>query len=132
MTGTIPYEGDYPVAIALQHISGNVPSVRRFDKNVPQAIENIIFKATAANTGDRYKNMEEMLDDLATSLSPERVGEPLWKTNDLNKDNDLSGSVGERQSFSKEEARDKIYMLLFICFVLLLICVSFGFILFLR
>lgn len=47
LTGHIPYDGDSAVTIALQHFQKPLPSIREENKNVPQALENVVIKATA-------------------------------------------------------------------------------------
>ncbi len=37
-----------------------MPSVKGFDPEVPQALENIVMHATAKEPADRYKTAEEM------------------------------------------------------------------------
>ncbi len=44
LTGTVPFEGDSAVAIALKHFQEDMPSVRDFDPRIPQALENVVIK----------------------------------------------------------------------------------------
>ncbi|MEY8538554.1 Stk1 family PASTA domain-containing Ser/Thr kinase [Lactococcus muris] len=76
LTGQIPFDGDSAVAIALKHFQENVPSIININKNVPQALENVVIKATAKDIHNRYANVEEMMTDLATATSLDRKGEP--------------------------------------------------------
>lgn len=76
LTGQIPFDGDSAVAIALKHFQENVPSIININKNVPQALENVVIKATAKDIDNRYANVEEMMTDLATATSLDRKGEP--------------------------------------------------------
>lgn len=76
LTGRIPYDGDSAVTIALQHFQKPLPSVREENNNVPQALENVVLKATAKKLSDRYKSVAEMYTDLASSLSAARKDEP--------------------------------------------------------
>ncbi|HFI0668273.1 TPA: Stk1 family PASTA domain-containing Ser/Thr kinase [Streptococcus suis] len=75
LTGRIPYDGDSAVTIALQHFQKPLPSVREENANVPQALENVVLKATAKKLSERYKSVAEMYADLASSLSVERRNE---------------------------------------------------------
>ncbi|MBK4775160.1 serine/threonine protein kinase [Streptococcus rubneri] len=75
LTGHIPYDGDSAVTIALQHFQKPLPSIREENKNVPQALENIVIKATAKKLSDRYKSVAEMYVDLSSCLSFERRNE---------------------------------------------------------
>lgn len=72
LTGRIPYDGDSAVTIALQHFQKPMPSVKESNSQVPQALENVVLKATAKKLTDRYKTVAEMYTDLASSLSAER------------------------------------------------------------
>ncbi len=75
LTGHIPYDGDSAVTIALQHFQKPLPSIREENKNVPQALENVVIKATAKKLTDRYKSVAEMYVDLSSCLSFERRNE---------------------------------------------------------
>lgn len=78
LTGHVPYEGETAVSIALKHYQNEMPSVRKYDKKIPQALENVVLHATAKNLNDRYQNVAEMERDLRTSLSSNRINEPKW------------------------------------------------------
>ncbi len=78
LTGELPFRGDNAVEIALKQIKEPVPSIRTKIENIPQSIENIIYKATAKNPKNRYKDAREMHDDLKTALSKERENEPKY------------------------------------------------------
>lgn len=76
LTGSVPFEGESAVSIALKHFQETIPSVKKFDPRIPQALENVVLKATTKEIADRYKTVEEMAKDLETSLSSSRVDEP--------------------------------------------------------
>lgn len=75
LTGTVPFEGETAVSIALKHFQSEIPSVRDIDPRIPQALENVVLKATAKRPEDRYADAASMAADLKTSLSPKRAGE---------------------------------------------------------
>ncbi|WP_423214398.1 Stk1 family PASTA domain-containing Ser/Thr kinase [Streptococcus equinus] len=75
LTGHIPYDGDSAVTIALQHFQKPLPSIIDENKNVPQALENVVIKATAKRLSDRYASTFEMSRDLMTALSYNRSRE---------------------------------------------------------
>ena len=64
LTGTLPFDGDTPVEIAMKHLSQmpEAPSVRQPD--VPRALDLIVMRALAKNPDDRYQSAEEMDADL--------------------------------------------------------------------
>ena len=79
LTGRVPFDGESAVTIALKHFQEEMPSIRTFDHNLPQSLENVVLHATAKNPADRYKTADEMREDLATVLDPERLNEPRWQ-----------------------------------------------------
>lgn len=85
LTGHIPYDGDSAVTIALQHFQKPLPSVIAENPSVPQALENVVIKATAKKLSDRYQSVSEMYVDLSTSLSYNRRNEPKLVFDDASK-----------------------------------------------
>ncbi|MDV5977377.1 UNVERIFIED_CONTAM: Stk1 family PASTA domain-containing Ser/Thr kinase [Streptococcus canis] len=75
LTGHIPYDGDSAVTIALQHFQKPLPSIIDENHNVPQALENVVIRATAKKLSDRYGSTFEMSRDLMTALSYNRSRE---------------------------------------------------------
>ena len=76
LTGDVPYKADNAVQVALMHVKNKIPSVRRYDPNIPQSVENILIKATAKSCENRYKNMALLLRDLSNCLKPEYLNCP--------------------------------------------------------
>ncbi|MBS4172469.1 Stk1 family PASTA domain-containing Ser/Thr kinase [Bacillus sp. FJAT-49736] len=80
LTGRLPFSGESAVSIALKHLQSETPSPKRWNPEIPQSVENIILKATAKDPFHRYKNVEEMEEDIRTALDPERINEPKFTT----------------------------------------------------
>ena len=64
ITGQVPYEGESPVSVAIQHINGGAVKPSQLNPGIPEALEQIILKAMATNPKDRYANAAEMLQDM--------------------------------------------------------------------
>ena len=64
LTGRLPYEGDSPVAVAIQHINSIPLSPRELDPSIPEAMEEITMKAMASDLDKRYVSADAMLEDL--------------------------------------------------------------------
>ncbi|MBB5887469.1 Stk1 family PASTA domain-containing Ser/Thr kinase [Lactovum miscens] len=75
LTGRVPYDGDSAVSIALKHFQEQLPSIINQNNQVPQALENVVIRATAKNIKYRYVSAIEMMSDLENSLSLDRRGE---------------------------------------------------------
>jgi eukaryotic-like serine/threonine-protein kinase len=73
LTGRLPFSGESAVSIALKHLQSETPSVRRWNPNIPQSVENIVLKSTAKDSFHRYNSVDEMEEDLRTALDSDRL-----------------------------------------------------------
>jgi serine/threonine-protein kinase len=64
LTGQPPFTGETPVSIAFQHVSGEIPSARALQSDLPIDIETITKVALAKQPDDRYASAQAMLDDV--------------------------------------------------------------------
>ena len=76
VTGHVPFKGENPVEVAIKHMNEEIPSICEYDPDMPQSIENIILRASAKNPKNRYKDVNEMHEDLNTALNKSRFDEP--------------------------------------------------------
>lgn len=94
LTGTVPFKGDNAVEIALKHMKDKIPSIRKQDPSIPQAVENILMKATAKNPRNRYDSAKEMHDDLVVCLTEEHANDKKitfeYPENDIDDDTPIT------------------------------------------
>lgn len=64
ITGRLPFEGDTPVSIALQHINSIALPPSIFAENVPPQLEEITMKAMNPSLSKRYTSAAQILKDL--------------------------------------------------------------------
>lgn len=64
LTNRLPFEGDSPVSIAIQHLSSVPLSPCEVDPTVPEALEKICMKAMASDIDKRYPTADAMIADL--------------------------------------------------------------------
>ena len=64
MAGRPPYDGESPVAVAIQHINGGAPMPSTLNPNIPGALEQIIMHSMELEARDRYASATEMLRDM--------------------------------------------------------------------
>ncbi len=64
LTGRPPYDGESPVAVALQHINGGAPMPSTINPNIPGGLEQIIMHAMSVDPVRRYASATEMLYDM--------------------------------------------------------------------
>ena len=96
LTGRLPFSGESAVSIALKHLQSETPSLRRWNPNIPQSVENIVLKATAKDPFHRYESVEAMEADIRTSLDPSRADEPKFMI-PFDDDSDKSDSYHNRR-----------------------------------
>jgi len=75
LTGNVPFKGDNAVEIALKHMKDKIPSIRKQNPATPQAVENILLKATAKNPRNRYDSVKEMHEDFLHCLEEEHAND---------------------------------------------------------
>ncbi len=63
-TKTLPFEGEQPVSIAMQHIKDNVPKASSVNPNIKAGFESVIIKAMQKEPADRYSTIGELIADL--------------------------------------------------------------------
>lgn len=68
MTGQPPFDGETPVAVALQHISGKAKPMSEINPAVPPAMERVVEKAMEKRPEKRYQSALEMAQDLQRAL----------------------------------------------------------------
>ena len=64
MTGRPPYDGESPVAVAIQHINGGAVMPSTLNPNIPGGLEQIIMKTMALEPASRYVSATAMLYDM--------------------------------------------------------------------
>src|SRR5690625_176147 len=79
LTGRLPFSGQTPVAIALKHLQSETPSVRTFNHEIPQSVENIVLKATAKDPFHRYDTVYDLEEAIETAFHPNRINEEKYE-----------------------------------------------------
>lgn len=64
LTGRLPFDGDNPVSVAIQHFSAVPQRPREINPDIPEALEQICMKAMATDRKKRYNTADEMIADL--------------------------------------------------------------------
>ncbi len=64
LTGRLPYEGESPISVAIQHINSIPLLPRELNSEIPEALEAITMKAMAPRMDQRYASADAMLADL--------------------------------------------------------------------
>ena len=72
LTGSVPFSGDTPIAIAMKHVAEEVPAPSSVNPDVPRELDAVVAKATAKAPEDRFSSASSMAEALraATSATP--------------------------------------------------------------
>lgn len=64
LTSKLPFEGESPVSVAIQHISSTPISPRDINPDIPKGLEAITMKAMDPSLETRYQSADELLRDM--------------------------------------------------------------------
>ncbi len=76
-TGELPYKARGMIEMAMKHTSAPIPSARRSNHVVPEALDKVIQRMMAKTPDERFQSMAEvlaLLDDLIFELRLARLG----------------------------------------------------------
>ena len=68
ITGTLPFDGDSTVSIALKHLQEDMLPPSEYVVDLPYSLEQIVFKCTQKSADRRYANVSQLVKDLKRSL----------------------------------------------------------------
>jgi serine/threonine-protein kinase len=71
LTGDVPFKADTVVGVAMKHVNEKMPDVQRRRRDVSSALAVVVERATEKKPDKRYRDMNEMLDDLERALEVE-------------------------------------------------------------
>ena len=63
-TGTLPFDADSPVSVALKQIQSQAKRPRAINPNIPEGLEDITIRAMQKDPARRYQSAAEMLRDI--------------------------------------------------------------------
>ena len=75
LTGSKPYSGETPIQIAYRHVNDRIPNIQTIKSEIPTAIAELVYEATAPNPDQRPKNAEELLNklrEIQAKIDPKR------------------------------------------------------------
>ena len=68
LTGTLPYDAETSIGIAMKHVNGHLVSPRELNPEVPEGISAVTTKLLAKSPDERYANAGELIEDLERVL----------------------------------------------------------------
>lgn len=68
LTGEVPFRGETPVSVALQHVKDRVVAPRIKNAMIPPQLEQVVLMALEKEPGKRFGSISEMIQALRMSL----------------------------------------------------------------
>ena len=72
-TGTPPFTGDSPVAVAYQHVREDPRTPSSLNPAIPPELDAILLKAMSKNPANRYQSAADMRSDLLRAVAGQQV-----------------------------------------------------------
>lgn len=112
LTGKLPFKGENAVEIAIKQMKEPIPSVCKFNPNIPQSVENIILRACAKNPKNRYDSVAQMRNDIEKCLDPSVQDQNrityLYPEHDLDETKVMPDLSSTPKKMKKEDTEDFI------------------------
>jgi len=64
VTGRAPFEGDTPLSVALKQKTETPPHPKKFNSQLPEALDSLILRCLEKDKAKRYQSAEDVLSDL--------------------------------------------------------------------
>lgn len=99
-TGTLPFRNDRDdiVATMYSHVHDLPTPPREINRNIPEALENVIMRAIEKDPGRRYQNALEFMADIQALLGPAAVPTQSQPVADAKPLKTFSPTVGGRNT----------------------------------
>jgi serine/threonine protein kinase len=76
VTGRVPYLAETPVAVVFKHIQDPLPSARKLNPSLPEAVEIVLLKVLAKSPEDRYQTAEEFVRAIQRAIPADDASAP--------------------------------------------------------
>ena len=74
LTGTVPFDGDTTVSVALKHVSEEPASMRSHESKISRALDEVVMRALLKDKEKRYRTAAEMAADLRKTITHPKGG----------------------------------------------------------
>lgn len=113
-TGNLPYDGNSAAELINKILNQEIPSMKNYRENIPEALERIILKAIKRNPDERYQSIEDLESALTDIKEYIKVTGKEYNLVEYSAKNDNSNSQITVINNRVEKKRKKIWLYLFI------------------
>ncbi|MBI4785598.1 MAG: tetratricopeptide repeat protein [Chloroflexi bacterium] len=79
-TGRVPFQGDSPTAVMMQHLTATPPPPRDLNANIPEAVQAVILKALAKKPAERFATAGDLARAFRAALRGESAAAEVAAT----------------------------------------------------
>lgn len=138
LTGTLPFDGDNAVSIAVMHINSEPRDIREINPAIPENLAKIVMKAIAKEQHARYQTAMEMITDLRAVLNASHIREdaddatkriiiPEQETVSAERNGRMrKGKKAKKPKTPQQKKEDKMAVILAAATVLVIAVIAFG------
>ena len=120
LTGRVPYDGDNPVAVAMQHLHATPVPIQSLAPDVPPAVSRVCMKAMEKNPAMRYQTARDMAADLRNALEsrddrqyyPDKVLEIQQPKPQFKEENRIPSDTGRNRSRNSRRKQKTVLLTL--------------------
>ncbi len=110
LTGTVPFDGDSTIGVALRQMNDEPEPIDQVRPDVPRPLADAIMSSLAKDPGERYASAEQMraaLDDARQGRAPTRRRRTHRDDDDTRVVSRSDGSIGAGESSMVRRPRDR-------------------------
>ena len=111
LTGKVPFDGDSPVAVAMQHLHAQPTPVRELSPEVPEPVSRVVETAMEKEPKKRYQSALEMASDLRHALDgrEEQMKAQRKRRQDSGEGPEAAGADGAGEAKGIKQAAGKAF-----------------------
>lgn len=68
LTGTLPFDAENPISVALMHVQNKMPMPSAINPTISKSIDDLVAKMTEKSVNKRYDNVNEVIRDIKDIL----------------------------------------------------------------
>lgn len=105
VTGRRPYRADTPMAVIIKQINDPLPQPRQLNPELPQALEDLLFKALAKDPNERYQSMQQIANAMQAILDNSVSNKPSPNVADVDESSRVESTANHEDKPPEEVTR---------------------------
>ncbi|WP_235920416.1 Stk1 family PASTA domain-containing Ser/Thr kinase [Heliomicrobium gestii] len=107
LSGQVPFQGETPIAVALQQIQQQPPALSNLNARIPPSLEQVVLRAMEKEPARRYRNAQALRQDLDRVFTGQVSGR-LPESDDDSPTVRLDGSAAAQLDAAWQEAENVV------------------------